>query len=71
MSGFPVKFNNGGGSVLGAIQRSSGISVGQTAGITGNSYGGGAAGGSNGPSLGTVAGAAGAPGIVIVTTLKA
>lgn len=71
MSGFPVKLNNGGGSHLSGMQRTSGISVSQTAGIAGNLYGGGASGSSNGPSLGTVAGGAGAAGIVIVTTLKA
>ncbi|WP_406168867.1 hypothetical protein [Streptomyces sp. NBC_00996] len=71
ISGYPVKFNNGGGSFLGSMQRSSGISINQTAGSNGNSYGGGASGASNGPSQTAVAGASGADGVVIVTTYTA
>jgi hypothetical protein len=50
ISAIPIKLNNGGGSVLGGMQRSSATVNTQTAGLAGATYGGGASGSSNGAS---------------------
>ncbi|MET7479526.1 hypothetical protein ABZT17_34905 [Streptomyces sp. NPDC005648] len=71
ISAIPIKFNNGGSSFLSNIRRATGVAATSTSGFAGYQYGGGASGPSNGASQSAVAGAAGANGVVIVTTYTA
>lgn len=68
INGVPVKYNAGGDSVMAANTRSSGVFAGSAVGFSGYAFGGGASGSSNGNSQPAITGAAGADGIVIVTT---
>jgi hypothetical protein len=71
LTGTAIKMNTGGSSLLSTpVQPSASIS-GQRVGTTGHGYGGGASGSSNGQSVAATAGAAGADGVVIVTTYTA
>lgn len=71
ISATALKFNNGGASILGTLSQPSASFSGQRVGNPGHAYGGGASGSSNGQSVAATAGAAGADGIVIVTTYTA
>jgi hypothetical protein len=68
ISGFPVKSNNGGNSVLGCIRRATGTFSSQSTGFTGYTYGGGASGAFNPISSSAQVGNVGGAGVVIVTT---
>jgi hypothetical protein len=68
MSGFPLKFNSGGGSVLSGTRRPAGTATGAPTGFAGYDYGGGASGAFNAPSQSAQTGSVGGQGIVIVTS---
>lgn len=71
VSSTPLKFNNGGSSVLAQMRRATGVAATSSNGFSGYPYGGGASGPSLGASQAAVAGSNGAAGVVIVTTYTA
>lgn len=71
VSSTPLKFNNGGGTVLAGMRRATGVAATSSSGFSGYPYGGGASGPSLGATQAAVAGSSGAAGVVIVTTYTA